>query len=246
MNPINIWFIMFLNTKDLFVNQIHFCIKFKFHWHIFKHSNSRWFCSNSKDMKREVKSASDQISLFFCICFLQAFAKVSLCLDKKEVCLNGFLKTIPCIRVATHHCARQMFWRSQSSTEIKPDILNFYRSGLGSQYRTKIGMCEAEDENKFIIFFEFLLLYIIDWNPGRVSDKCKAVPPLAFCVYFLFCFACSSGESCHQNDGQWLVLCLIMKRTSDLKLLKFSKQYYIYLCIVGFFTKHSDLSYVVP
>lgn len=107
-------------------------------------------------------------------------------------------------------------------------------------------MCEAEDENKFIIFFEFLLLYIIDWNPGRVSDKCKAVPLLEFCVYFLFCFACSSGESCHQNDGQWLVLCLIMKRTSDLKLLKFSKQYYIYLCIVGFFTKHSDLSYVVP
>lgn len=37
-----------------------------------------------------------------------------------------------------------------------------------------------------------------------------------------------------------------MKRTPDLKLLKLSKQYYIYLCIVGFFTKHSDLSYVVP
>lgn len=84
-------------------------------------------------------------------------------------------------------------------------------------------------------FFEFLLLYIIDWNPGRVSDKCKAVPLFAFCVYFLFCFACSSLESCHQKDGKWLVLCWIKKKTSDLKLLNFYKQYHIYLCLVVFF-----------
>lgn len=84
MTPINIWYIMFLNTKDLFVNRIHFCIKFKFNWHIFKHSNSRWFCSNSKDMKIEVKSASDQISLFFVFAFYKRSPKFLYAWIKKK------------------------------------------------------------------------------------------------------------------------------------------------------------------
>lgn len=58
-------------------------------------------------------------------------------------------------------------------------------------------MCEVEDENKFIIFFEFVFLYIIDWNLGWVFDKCKVVFFLVFCVYFLFCFVCFLGESCY-------------------------------------------------
>lgn len=139
--------------------------------------------------KRSKKRARS--NKFFCVCFLQAFAKVSLCLDKKEVCLNGFLKTIPCIRVATHHCVRQLFWSSQSSTEIKLDILNFYRSCLGSRYRTQIGMCEAEDENKFIIFFSFFFYILLTEIQAECLINVKPCSSLhsmsIFCFVVLFC-----------------------------------------------------------